>query len=141
MAVIISTLWWCWLLQYFINGFGVLFHLVGSALTALFRGILLVGTVYYLTSVGNLATLVVLICLHAYPLRVSCKSCVYILSLCAGLYVCSSRMPPWTRQAPKRSEGDNRRRTVRRRPAGVATVADVPLLDDRWALWPGGQIT
>ena len=39
-------------------------------------------------------------------------------------------MPPRKRQAPKRSEEDNRRRTVRRRPADVATVADVPVLDE-----------
>ncbi|KAK2176516.1 hypothetical protein NP493_660g03003 [Ridgeia piscesae] len=39
-------------------------------------------------------------------------------------------MPPRKRQAPKRYEEDNRRRTVRRRPADVATVVDVPVLDE-----------
>jgi len=92
-------------------------------------GIILVSTVYYLTSVVNFATLVVFIWLHAF-LSVSCKSCMNIRLLSAGQSVCSSRMPPRKRKAPQRSEGDSRRKRVRGRTADVATAADGPILDE-----------
>ena len=46
-----------------------------------------------MNSVGNLATCVVLLCLHAYPHKVTCTRCMNMLSLSVGHSACSSKMP------------------------------------------------